>query len=134
MSATPAVFADPVRVALAWMDQWCATDYREPINTNLRRAAVFQTADGAASDLAEGGTSDTYDRARQQRLVAVCDDVTATLIPEAPATQSQVYVVITARRALAVDQSPLQYEHLHQVRLVEHASGRWLVDLKVDAG
>lgn len=129
------VFTDPVVVASRWWEQSCPSDYRDALHTSVQRAAVFQTPRGAAADLVTADTEQTYRQVREQKIVVRCDGFTATVSPEAPSTQDLVYVVLTARRVLAVDERPFQSEDRQQVRrVVRGADGRWLVDVTVGAG
>jgi hypothetical protein len=130
-----ATFADPVVVARAWMTQWCAMDYREPINHNVERASVFATSAGKAADLAAGDSPATYRSVVEQKLTNRCDRIIAEVSPEAPHGPNQVYVVLTADRTqLAADQ-PFQVLPVITTRsVIRQADGRWLVDVHVEAG
>lgn len=132
---TPATYADPVLVAQAWMRQFCQTDYQEPINANLTRAAVFATVAATAADTARGDTPDTYQQVREQKLSARCDHVAALVNPEAPASPTSVYVQVSATSTQLADGAPFQTLPLSSTRrIVREADGRWLVDAEVDAG
>lgn len=132
---SPAVFADPVSVARAWMAQWCAGDYREPRNHNIDRAAVYQTDAGKTADLQAGDTETGYRQVVEQRLTSRCDHITAEISPEAPIGPERVFVVLTAQRTLLAAERPFQVEPVHTTRAVlRQPDGRWLVDVHVEAG
>lgn len=132
---SPAVFADPAVVARAWMAQWCATDYREPINHNVERASVYATAAGKAADLAAGDSPATYRSVVEQKVSNRCDHITAEISPEAPRGPDQVYVVLTADRTQLAADVPFQVLPVITTRsVIRQADGRWLVDVHVEAG
>lgn len=132
---SPDVFADPVVVARAWMTQWCATDYREPINHNVERASMYATAAGKAADLADGESPSIYRRVVEQQVSNRCDGITAAISPEAPRTASEVFVVLTADRTQLAADIPFQVLPVTTIRSVlRQADGRWLVDVAVEAG
>lgn len=131
----PASYSDPVTVARAWMAQWCATDWREPINANIERASVFQTPAGKTADLATGDTPQSYQRVVEQQLANRCDQITAEISQEAPAGPNQVYVVVTASRTQLVADRAFQVVGVTSIRSVlRQPDGRWLVDVQVVAG
>jgi hypothetical protein len=124
-----------VVVAEAWMQQFCATDYHEPINDNVRRAAVFATAASTAADLAAGDTPATYHQVVAQQLASRCADVTAQTDPDGPSSPTEVYVQVSAIRTQLAGGAPFQTMPVTSIRRVlRGADGRWLVDIAVDAG
>lgn len=134
-NTTPATYADPATVAMAWLQQWCQTDYREPINANVTRAAVFATPAATAADTATGDTTDTYQKMRQQQVSSRCNDIAAQVDPEAPASPTQVYVQVSASRMQLAAGAPFQTMPFSAMRRVMRGGdGRWLVDIAVDAG
>ncbi|CRK57003.1 hypothetical protein [Alloactinosynnema sp. L-07] len=117
------------------MTQWCATDYREPINAAIERAATFATPAGTAADLAKGDTPATYRTSVELKVGNRCDHISATVSPEAPRAPGAVYVVITARRTQLADDHPFQVVPVVTTRAVlRQPDGRWLVDVHVEAG
>lgn len=129
-----ASFADPVTVAVAWMTQFCATDYREPINNQIQRAAAFATPAATAADLATGDTPQTYAQVQAQKLSTRCDHISAEIDPEAPQDADQVWVVVSADRTQLADDQPFQSAPLTETRAMVHVDGRWLVDRPGQAG
>jgi hypothetical protein len=134
-NTTPATYADPATVARAWLQQWCQTDYQEPINAHVARAAVFATPAATAADTATGDTPDSYQQMRQQQVSSRCDDIAAQVDPEAPASPTQVYVQVSASRTQLAAGAPFQTMPFSAMRrVVRGGGGRWLVDIAVDAG
>ncbi|WP_410646295.1 hypothetical protein [Amycolatopsis sp. cmx-4-54] len=130
-----ALFTDPLRVTTAWMRQFCQTDFTEPINGNLTRAATYATPEATASDTTHGDTAQTYQQMQTQKLAARCDQVEATINPEAPTTPSMVYVQVSAARTQLANGRPFQTLPLVSTRrVVRGDDDRWLVDVAVDAG
>jgi hypothetical protein len=130
-----ATYANPVTVTTAWMQQFCQTDYQEPINGNVTRAAVFATPAGTAADLAAGDTPTSYQQVVAQKLSSRCSNVTAQLDPEGPSGPNEVYVEVSASQTQLADGSPFEVLPLTSTRRVlRGADGRWLVDIAEDAG
>lgn len=130
-----ALFTDPLRVTTAWMRQYCQTDFMEPLNGNLTRAATYATPEATASDTTHGDTTQSYQQMRNQKLATRCDQVEASINPEAPTTPSMVYVQVSAARTQLTDGRPFQTLPLASTRrVVRGGDGRWLVDAGVDAG
>lgn len=130
-----ATYADPVTVATAWLQQWCQTDYQEPINANVTRAAVFATPAATDADTAAGDTADSHRQAQSQQVSARCDGIAAHVDPEAPASPTQVYVQVSANRTQLAAGVPFQTMPFSAMRrIVRGGDGRWLVDIAVDAG
>ncbi|WP_199753912.1 hypothetical protein [Amycolatopsis sp. WAC 01375] len=130
-----ALFTDPLRVTTAWMRQFCQTDFMEPINGNLTRAATYATLEATAADTTHGDTAQSYQQMQNQKLATRCDQVEASINPEAPTTPSMVYVQVSAARTQLADGRPFQTLPLVSTRrVVRGGDGRWLVDAAVDAG
>ncbi|GAA1027296.1 MULTISPECIES: hypothetical protein [Amycolatopsis] len=129
------VFASPTAVAEAWMREWCAFDWREPLNGNLERAARFETAAAARADRTRGDNTRSYGAARAQQVSSTCGAVSATLNPEAPHSPDSAYLVVSARRTDFAAGVPFETSTLQSVReAVRQADGRWLVGDQVEAG
>ncbi|MFC9249877.1 hypothetical protein [Amycolatopsis thailandensis] len=128
------IFANPVAVSSEWLREWCTTDWREPMNANLGRAARYQTRVGVKADLREGDNEGTYESAREQQLSSGCDEIVATPSPEAPQSADQLYVVLSARRVNSAAGVAFEEEQLRSLRRVVLQDGRWLVDERVEAG
>jgi hypothetical protein len=130
-----ASYADPVAVTTAWMQQYCQTDYQEPINGNVQRASVFATPAGTAADLAAGDTPEGYQQVVAEKVANRCSGITAQLDPDGPSGPSEGYVAVSATRTQLANGIPFQTMPLNSVRRVlRGADGRWLVDIAVDAG
>ena len=130
-----ASYADPVTVTTAWMQQYCQTDYQEPINANIERASVFATPAGTAADLAAGDTPQGYQQVVAEQVSNRCSGITAQIDPDGPSGPNEVYVAVSATRTQLANGVPFQTIPLHSVRRVlRGADGRWLVDVAVDAG
>ncbi len=130
-----ALFADPAAVSTEWLRAWCTLDWREPMNGNLDRAARYQTSSAAKADRREGDTEDTYRSMREQQLSSGCDEVTATPSPEAPQSADVAYLVLSARRVNSAAGVAFEIEQIRSVRRVlRQTDGRWLVDIRVEAG
>ncbi|MEV7043740.1 hypothetical protein [Amycolatopsis sp. NPDC051061] len=131
----PAVFATAQAVGVEWLRQWCAVDWREPMNANLDRAARFQTAAAARADRRDGDDENTYRSAREQQLISACDRITATESPEAPHSAEVAYLIISARRVDSASGTAFEDRPVQSVRrVVRQPDGRWLVDEQVEAG
>ncbi|WP_410570371.1 hypothetical protein [Amycolatopsis sp. cmx-4-61] len=132
---TADVYASPVSVATAWMTQWCSTDWQQPRNANVQRAAALQTSFAAAADLAAGDSEAAYRQMQDMKVSSACDHVAAEVDPEAPAGQNRVFVIVTANRTRLADGRPFQTAPESSTRaVVRQSNGRWLVDVAVDAG
>ncbi|ANN21691.1 hypothetical protein SD37_10360 [Amycolatopsis orientalis] len=129
------LFADPAAVSAEWLRQWCTLDWREPMNANLDRAARYQTPAAAKDDRRAGDNEDTYRSVREQQLSSGCDEVTATASPEAPQSANVAYLVLSARRVNSSAGVAFESEQVRSVRRVlRQTDGRWLVDIRVEAG
>ncbi|MFE3177893.1 hypothetical protein ACFXPA_22150 [Amycolatopsis sp. NPDC059090] len=139
-SAAPApaaaeMFASPTAVAEAWMREWCAFDWREPLNGNLERAGRFETAAATRADRARGDNARSYEAARAQQVSSTCDTVSATANPEAPQCPDTAYLMISARRTDLAAGVPFETSTLQSIReVVRQPDGRWLVGDQVEAG
>jgi hypothetical protein len=132
---TADLYATPVSVAVAWMTQWCSTDWRAPRNDNVQRAAALQTSIAAANDLATGDSEATYRQVQALKVSSACDQVSAEVDPEAPEGPNRMYVIVTASRTRMADGHPFQTAPESSTRaVVRRTDGRWLVDVAVDAG
>ncbi|MFI5591267.1 hypothetical protein ACIA5G_39875 [Amycolatopsis sp. NPDC051758] len=132
---TADAYVSPVSVATAWMTQWCSSDWRQPRNDNVQRAAALQTSFAAAADLAAGDSEGAYRQMQDMKVSSACDHVTAEVDPEAPAGQNRVFVIVTANRTRMADGRPFQTAPESSTRaVVRQTDGRWLVDVAVDAG
>lgn len=130
-----ATYADPVTVATAWMQQFCQTDYQEPVNGNVTRASVFATPAGTAADLAAGDTPSSYQQVVAQKLSSRCSSITAQIDPEGPSGPNEVYVEVSASQTQLAAGIPFEVLPLTSTRRVlRGADGRWLVDIAEDAG
>ncbi|WP_410604730.1 hypothetical protein [Amycolatopsis sp. lyj-90] len=129
------MFADPVAVTTAWLREWCATDWREPMNANLHRAARYQTPSAVKADLRDGDDENTYRSAQEQQLSSGCDEVVATPSPEAPQSPDLRYLVLSARRVNSAAGVAFETEQVRSMRrVVLQPRGRWLVAEQVEAG
>lgn len=117
------------------MAQYCATDYREPINANITRAAVFATPAGTAADTKTADTPDTYRQVRDQKLSSRCANITAQTDPDGPSSPTRLYVQVSAIRTQLAGDQPFQTSPLTSTRrVIQGADGYWRVDIAVDAG
>jgi hypothetical protein len=122
-------------VSVEWLRQWCALDWREPMNANLDRASRYQTTAAARADRRKGDDENTYRAVQAQQLSSGCDEITATPSPEAPHGADLTYLVLSARRVDSAAGTAFQSEQMQSVRrVVRQADGRWLVDEQVEAG
>jgi hypothetical protein len=132
---SPGSYADPVTVTRAWFAQFCQTDYPEPVNGNIARAAVFATPAAVAEDTAAGETATGYRQVQDQKLATRCDGISVEVNPEAPARPDLVYVVVAATTTQLADGRPFQTLPTTSTRrVVRGGDGRWLVDIAVAAG
>jgi hypothetical protein len=129
------IFASPTSAGVEWLRQWCAYDWREPMNSNLDRASQFQTTSAAKDERRTGDDENTYKVARAQQLTSGCDELAATPSPEAPSSGNVAYLVLSARRVNSAAGVAFESEQVRSVRRVLlQADGRWLVDEQVAAG
>ena len=126
------LFVDPQTVAKSWMAQWCATDYHEPRNYNVQRAAAFATSTATAADLAAGDSPETYSLAQQHKLSRHCGLITAVPAPQLFPTATQVAVVIAADRVELADGQMVNSRQMSTIRrVVRIAEARWIVDIAI---
>ncbi|KAA2264216.1 hypothetical protein F0L68_08230 [Solihabitans fulvus] len=128
----PTDFADPVRVARAWMSQFCFYDWQEDPNGTPNWARYLETEPAKAADRAGVLDEQAYRELRAQQRSGRCDEIQAQVTNRPSATE--VEVAITARRILLVGKQdqPVGVERLRLARrVVLGDDGRWLVDLAV---
>jgi hypothetical protein len=133
--ALPADFTTPEAVAAAYLAAWCYTPVDQAANTNLRNASRGMTAAGWTDDTSRAVDEPTWARTRAAGVGTVCGPVTATVSAQGPNTDAAKWVAASAMHArtrggVLIGQSPVTVMR----RVLLAADGRWLVDVRVNAG
>lgn len=137
LSPQAADFADPVSVATQYLSVWCYLPPAEPANTNIAAAASWVTAAGWDDDKSRAIGEATWMKIQDAGTITVCGPVTGELVKAAPSTDRRKYVALYATRyqldpagTAVVDSDELAVQR----RVLRADDGRWLVDVKVEAG
>jgi hypothetical protein len=133
--ALPADFTTPEAVAAAYLAAWCYTPVDQAANTNLRNASRWMTAAGWTDDTSRAIDQPTWAQTQAAGVSTVCGPVTATVSSQGPNTDAAKWVAASAMQArtrggLLIGQSPVTVMR----RVLLATVGRWLVDVRVNAG
>jgi hypothetical protein len=133
--ALPRDFDSPEAVAAAYLAAWCYTPVDQAANTNLQNASRWMTAAGWTDDTARAIDEPTWAHTRAAGVGTVCGPVTATVSVQGPNTDAVKWVAVSAMQArtrggVLIGQSPVTVMR----RVLLATGGRWLVDVRVNAG
>lgn len=135
--AGPDDLASPQSAAVAWLARVCSFDHRDPFGAAEARGRSAMTE---AQWVHENPTQ--YEPARRswQRTVIAgevgrCSEPTASVSPEAPRTDDQAIVLISADRVVSASSGAVYVERADETRVVERGTdGLWRVGQRTSGG
>lgn len=133
--ALPGDFVSPEAVAAVYLAAWCYTPIDQNANTNLQYASRWMTAAGWTDDTSRAVDEPTWAQTQAAGVGTVCGPVTATVSVQGPNTPTTRWVAASAMQArtrggVLIGQSPVTVMR----RVLLATGGRWLVDVRVNAG
>lgn len=131
LTPQPADYTTPAAVAAAYIVAWCAVPAGASAVSGVEQAVPWLTVDGWRDDHARAIAAPPPTTG----MSTLCGSARADEIASAPASDQTVWVAIKARQTWLRDGVVIGDHQISQVRRVVRAGdGRWLVDVRVNAG